>query len=33
LTAAGRATVRLLDMNGVPQLNLRQMLTASGEFG
>ncbi len=32
LTPAGRATVRLLDMNGVPQLNLRQLLIAQHEF-
>lgn len=28
----GRVTVRLLDMNGIPQLNLRQILIADGEF-
>jgi hypothetical protein len=32
LTATGRATVRLLDMNGIPQLNLRQILIVGGEF-
>jgi hypothetical protein len=32
LIPTGRATVRLLDMNGIPQLNLRQMLIAGGEF-
>jgi hypothetical protein len=32
LTATRRATVRLLDMNGIPQLNLRQTLIAGGEF-
>lgn len=33
LTPTGRATLRLLDMNGVPQLNLRQALISQGEFG
>jgi hypothetical protein len=32
LTPTGRATVRLLDMNGIPQLDLRQTLIAGGEF-
>jgi hypothetical protein len=32
LTPTGKATVRLLDMNGIPQLNLRQMLITSREF-
>jgi hypothetical protein len=32
LTPTGRATVRLLDMNGIPQLNLHQILIAGGEF-
>ena len=32
LTPTGRATVRLLDMNGIPQLKLRQILIAGGEF-
>lgn len=32
LTPTGRATVRLLNMNGIPQLNLRQILIAGGEF-
>jgi hypothetical protein len=31
LTPTGTATVRLLDMNGIPQLNLRQVLIANGE--
>jgi hypothetical protein len=31
-TPTGRATVRLLDMNGIPQLALRQVLVAQGEF-
>jgi hypothetical protein len=32
LTPAGRATVRLLDMNGSPQLDLRHELIAQGEY-
>ena len=32
LTPTGRATIRLLDMNGIPQLTLRQTLIAGGEF-
>jgi hypothetical protein len=31
-TAAGRATVRLLDMNGTPQLDLRRELIQLGEY-
>lgn len=31
-TAKGRATVRLLDMNGSPQLDLRRELLDQGEF-
>lgn len=32
LTPTGRATVRLLDMNGSPQLELRRELIQQGEF-
>jgi hypothetical protein len=32
LTPTGRATVRLLDMNGSPQLDLRRELISRGEF-
>jgi HNH endonuclease len=32
LTPAGRATVRLLDMNGLPQLDLRRELIQQGEY-
>jgi 5-methylcytosine-specific restriction endonuclease McrA len=32
LTLAGRATVRLLDMNGTPQLDLRYELIQQGEY-
>lgn len=32
LTPAGRATVRLLDMNGLPQLDLRRELILQGEI-
>jgi hypothetical protein len=32
LTSVGRATVRLLDMNGSPQLELRRELIQQGEF-
>ena len=32
LTPAGLATVRLLDMNGLPQLDLRRELTQQVEF-
>jgi hypothetical protein len=31
-TPAGRATVRLLDMNGLPQLDLRRELIQQGEY-
>lgn len=32
LTASGRATVRLLDMNGSPQVDLRRELIAQGDY-
>jgi hypothetical protein len=32
MTPAGRATIRLLDMNGLPQLDLRRELIHQGEF-
>lgn len=32
LTPAGRATARLLDMNGSPQLDLRRELIQQGQF-
>lgn len=32
LTSVGRATVRLLDMNGPPQLDLHRQLLQQGEF-
>jgi hypothetical protein len=32
LTPAGRATVRLLDMNGSPQLDLRRELIQQGDY-
>jgi hypothetical protein len=31
-TASGRATVRLLDMNGIPQLDLRRELIEQGAY-
>jgi hypothetical protein len=33
LSSTGRATVRLLDMNGSPQLDLRRALIEHGGFG
>jgi hypothetical protein len=32
LTAIGRATVRLLDINGIPQLDLRRELNQQGDY-
>jgi hypothetical protein len=32
ISPAGRATARLLDMNGAPQLDLRRALIENGEF-
>jgi len=32
LTPVGRATVKLLDMNGLPQLDLRRELIQQGDF-
>jgi hypothetical protein len=32
LTPTGRATVRLLDMNGTPPAQFAQVLIANGEF-
>jgi hypothetical protein len=32
LSASGRATVRLLDMNGTPQIDLRRALIQQGEY-
>ncbi|MEX2318076.1 MAG: HNH endonuclease signature motif containing protein [Pirellulales bacterium] len=32
VTAAGRATVRLLDMNGIPQIDLRRELIQQGAY-